>query len=652
VYVPTGGAAAPAIPSKPPARESNLTRAGPVYQSVTQTAPGSFEAFYHGTSGRLLRYAYGLTGDLAEAQDFTQEAYVRAWQRWKRLRDYDNPESWLRLVVTRLATDRWRWLRVRSPGLPPSEPVAGPDENLVVLVAELKRLPMPQRRALVLHYLLDRPVADIARETGASVNTVKSWLLRGRANLAAQLTEDDPGELTPAPAAMVPARVIAESGRRQRRRRNTVRGIAAFLTTAAATSAYLLFAPVPDPGPTVPEMILPYGLSASFARTETDGQQHALVTWQGERGESRVAVIDLKRDKLAGDPLDIGNWSEPIALVGFSNGGGHVVAENDYDQRQDWVLFTVDTESGKLLWQHRSNADGHGRAIVFRDTVHIVEETREDGADGHVTALDAHTGETRWTLDAPIAQVLTADAIPLSGSITDVPTQDDRLALLQPDGVLRVLDAATGRLLSVRSGITPAVMPDRIFGDFLYRVDESGLHRAPLTGEGSLQQIASSINRLDLGMCGRYLCAGDPGGNRVTAFDPSSGREVWRFTARMNGPQLSSRGMIFQSGTVEDSSVIFDLDGNEIGPPSEAGWWAQWVGNDHLLLTRTISLDLGADLSMAYHRRAEMSIYSFTNGTQTSLGEQVLRGGCGTVPGKFVCPTDTGFTLYHQPTTG
>jgi RNA polymerase sigma-70 factor (ECF subfamily) len=62
-----------------------------------------------------------------------------------------------------------------------------------MLVGALRALPMAQRRALVLHYLLDRPVADIAAETGASVGTVKSWLSRGRANMAAAL-----GDLTPA----------------------------------------------------------------------------------------------------------------------------------------------------------------------------------------------------------------------------------------------------------------------------------------------------------------------------------------------------------------------------------------------------------------------------------------------------------------------
>ncbi len=149
-----------------------------------------FESFYLGTAPRLMRFAYGLTGDLAEAQDFTQEAFARAWQRWRRLQRYDNPEAWLRLVVTRLATDRWRWLGVRRASPPPSAvSVPPPDEELMMLVAALKRLPLDQRRALALHYLLDRSVADIAAETGTSVNTVKSWLARGRANLATVMRE-------------------------------------------------------------------------------------------------------------------------------------------------------------------------------------------------------------------------------------------------------------------------------------------------------------------------------------------------------------------------------------------------------------------------------------------------------------------------------
>jgi RNA polymerase sigma-70 factor, ECF subfamily len=154
------------------------------------TGTDDFDAFYRGSAKRLLRYAFGLTGDPVEAQDLVQEAYARAWQRWRRLRAYDDAEGWLRLVVTRLATDRWRRLRVRRDAAAadrPPRPVEPPSEDVVVLVAALRTLPMPQRRALALHYLLDRSVGEIARETGASLGTVKSWLSRGRTGLAAAL---------------------------------------------------------------------------------------------------------------------------------------------------------------------------------------------------------------------------------------------------------------------------------------------------------------------------------------------------------------------------------------------------------------------------------------------------------------------------------
>ena len=152
-----------------------------------------FDAFYRDTSRRLLRYAYGLTGDPAEAQDLVQEAYARAWQRRHRLAGYEDPEAWLRLVVNRLSTDRWRRLSVRrawaaSEAPPPPSPP--PSEDVVLLVRAMRTLPLAHRRALALHYLLDRSVADIAAETGASTGTVKSWLSRGRQALATALDLD------------------------------------------------------------------------------------------------------------------------------------------------------------------------------------------------------------------------------------------------------------------------------------------------------------------------------------------------------------------------------------------------------------------------------------------------------------------------------
>jgi RNA polymerase sigma-70 factor (ECF subfamily) len=149
-----------------------------------------FDELYASTSPRLLRYAYALTGDLAEAQDVVQEAYVRAWRHWGQVATHPAPEAWLRLTASRLATDRYRRLAglrratTRSGPTPPQEP---PSEDAVLLAAALRRIPPDQRRALALHHLLDQPVSEIALELGVPVGTVKSWLSRGRASLAAQL---------------------------------------------------------------------------------------------------------------------------------------------------------------------------------------------------------------------------------------------------------------------------------------------------------------------------------------------------------------------------------------------------------------------------------------------------------------------------------
>src|SRR3954471_23756625 len=133
------------------------------------TGTSDFDGFYRDTSRRLLRYAYGLSGDANEAQDLVQEAYARAWQRWRRLSGYQDPEAWLRLVVNRLSSDRWRRLGVRrapAAASAPPPPVPPPSEDTVLLVRAMRALPPEHRRALALFYLLDRSIADIAAETG------------------------------------------------------------------------------------------------------------------------------------------------------------------------------------------------------------------------------------------------------------------------------------------------------------------------------------------------------------------------------------------------------------------------------------------------------------------------------------------------------
>ncbi|MCW3839407.1 SigE family RNA polymerase sigma factor [Micromonospora yasonensis] len=158
----------------------------------------SFDDFYRSTSVRTLRYGYAVADDPAEAQDLVQEAYARAWRQWGKLAAHPAPEAWLRLVISRLATDRWRRLRswrLAASRTGPPDDVRPPGEETVLLVGALRQLPVRQREALALHYLFDMSVAEVAREAGVPTGTVKSWLARGRARLAELLPGVDAGEL-------------------------------------------------------------------------------------------------------------------------------------------------------------------------------------------------------------------------------------------------------------------------------------------------------------------------------------------------------------------------------------------------------------------------------------------------------------------------
>lgn len=144
-----------------------------------------YEFHFRSLAAELAAYC----GDLAMAQDLVQEAFCRAFTRWSTVSRYDDPVGWVRRVAWNLATSRWRRLRTAQSWLhrQREEHVPGPGPDRVALTAALAQLPANQRRAVVLHYLADLSVLQIAAQEGVPEGTVKSWLHRGRAALAAQL---------------------------------------------------------------------------------------------------------------------------------------------------------------------------------------------------------------------------------------------------------------------------------------------------------------------------------------------------------------------------------------------------------------------------------------------------------------------------------
>lgn len=156
-----------------------------------------FDQFYAATVKRLIGHVYAVTGDLGEAQDVVQEAFVRAWLRHSSLSLADAPEAWVRTVAVRLAISRWRRTRNAMTAWRQRSELyddTGPGSEHPALVAALRQIPEAQRVAIVLHHLCDLTVEQVAAETGSPVGTVKTRLSRGRAALAPFLSEADLSE--------------------------------------------------------------------------------------------------------------------------------------------------------------------------------------------------------------------------------------------------------------------------------------------------------------------------------------------------------------------------------------------------------------------------------------------------------------------------
>jgi RNA polymerase sigma-70 factor (ECF subfamily) len=155
-----------------------------------------FAELYDRCYESLVLTAYAMTNDLGAAEEITQEAFAVAYGRQGRVRRADSPEAWLRTVVMNLARRRFRRratldriLRRQQAEPPPR--ATSPDERLDLHKA-IRGLGQEHRTVVVLHYLADLPVDEVAAVLCVPVGTVKSRLARARAALAERLrTEVD-----------------------------------------------------------------------------------------------------------------------------------------------------------------------------------------------------------------------------------------------------------------------------------------------------------------------------------------------------------------------------------------------------------------------------------------------------------------------------
>jgi RNA polymerase sigma-70 factor (sigma-E family) len=159
--------------------------------AVDVTADAEFSEFMHGRWSQLVRLGYGLTGDLALAEDLAQDAFARAYASWGRVRRAGDPDAYLRKIVVNANRDRFRKRRVPEmltasvPDLAVTGDGAAERNQRDELIAALMELPCGQRAALVLRYWLDLTEEQAAAALGCSVGNVKSQSSRALAKLRA-----------------------------------------------------------------------------------------------------------------------------------------------------------------------------------------------------------------------------------------------------------------------------------------------------------------------------------------------------------------------------------------------------------------------------------------------------------------------------------
>ena len=141
----------------------------------------------------LQRAAFLLCGgDVHRADDVVQATITRLYQHWKRVSRSDNIDAYVHRMLVHAVVDERRhsWSRVQLGGRPMEavggDPHSGVDER-GSLVAALRRLPPRQRAVLVMRFLLDRPIEEVAEALNCSAGTVKSQSSRGLETLRSML---------------------------------------------------------------------------------------------------------------------------------------------------------------------------------------------------------------------------------------------------------------------------------------------------------------------------------------------------------------------------------------------------------------------------------------------------------------------------------
>src|SRR4051794_1280197 len=149
-------------------------------------ADGALTALYTAHYRSLVRLAAFLLRDSSQAEEIVQDSFVAMHGSWRRLRDPEKAESYLRQAVVNRSRSGIRRRKVEAKYAPKAMPDAASAEygalgqlDRTAVIDALRELPTRQREVLVLRYYGDLSEAQIADTLGISTGAVKSHASRG-----------------------------------------------------------------------------------------------------------------------------------------------------------------------------------------------------------------------------------------------------------------------------------------------------------------------------------------------------------------------------------------------------------------------------------------------------------------------------------------
>jgi RNA polymerase sigma-70 factor (ECF subfamily) len=151
----------------------------------------AFLELYEREFGSVFRTVFLLCGNRHVAEEAAQEAFVRALERWKRLRG----EPWIAGWVTTTAMNHARRaLRRREVVTEPEVAADASDlESALDLWRSVAALPLRQQQVVVLHYRLGLSTAEVAAVMCCAEGSVRGYLTRAREALRTRLQEEPDG---------------------------------------------------------------------------------------------------------------------------------------------------------------------------------------------------------------------------------------------------------------------------------------------------------------------------------------------------------------------------------------------------------------------------------------------------------------------------